>query len=167
MGIYDSTIAVVNNGVVTPVGNGNTSILVSCGTKEITIPVSVSGVSEPLEIEWELGVIGGNGGNGQLVDNPARIRTTGYIPANAQSITAKSGYEFCVCCYNSSGNIGRNVYYSKERGTLAPAGEAAKYYTSLDISTMNVGEYTNLKIIARRKGLKNMSVSEGTNIVVR
>lgn len=47
----DTTVAKVNNGVVTPLKNGNCIITATCGSQSATCNVNVSGLDEPVEEE--------------------------------------------------------------------------------------------------------------------
>lgn len=112
-------------------------------------------------VEWESGVIGAEGAN---TDNTARIRTANMIDSTAiQSITANDGYEFAVCVYKTDGTTAKYCYWNTDKQSN-PC-NTVKYYTTFDVSGIDFGVYTMLRIIARRTDLTEMTASEGENIL--
>lgn len=119
---------------------------------------------------WANGIIDGNG---DIADNTARLYTPDYISADAASVTALEGYEFCVVPYNGEGLTNApNPYYDPSSGTFSSTG--AVWYTSVDLTSISLGTgwigseslFTNFKLLARRTDLADIDPSEGSNILI-
>lgn len=137
------------------------NIVISCEAQE---------TPESGSQEWKNGIIDGNG---DVAENAARLYTPDYISADAVSVTANDGYEFCVVPFNGEGITNApNPYYNPETGTFSSTG--AIWYTQVDLTAISLGtgwiesesEFTNFKLIARRTDLANIAPSEGANIVI-
>jgi hypothetical protein len=163
----NTSVATVSGGVVTAVANGTTVITATCGDKIATCNITVVGIVDYSSIEWESGVINGTGAESAKAN---RIRTADYIPDSASSVTANSGYEFGICCYNSSGThadgSANKPYYDPSTGAFT---QSAVYMTSIDLAAAkaNMGAFTRIRLIARRTDGADMTPDEGVNIVMR
>ena len=125
---------------------------------------------ETLTVQWANGIIDGNG---DIAQNNARLYTPEYIPANAVSVTAKEGYEFCVVPFNGEGRTNApNPYYDVQSGTFSSVG--AVWYTAVDLTAISLGTgwieseslFTNFKLLARRTDQAAIDPSEGSNIII-
>ena len=125
---------------------------------------------EVLTVQWANGIIDGNG---DIAANSARLYTPEYVPADAVSVTANTGYEFCVVPYNGEGLTNApNPYYDPSSGTFSSVG--AVWYTSVDLTAISLGSgwiesdspFTNFKLLARRTDLAAIDPSEGSNILI-
>ena len=123
-----------------------------------------------MTLQWANGIIDGNG---DIAANNARLYTPEYIPADAVSVTAKTGYEFCVVPYNGEGLTNApNPYYDPQSGTFSSVG--AVWYTSVDLTAISLdggwigsdSPFTNFKLLARRTDLAAIDPSEGRNILI-
>lgn len=92
----NTSIATVNNGVVTAVNNGTTTVTATCGSQSASCVVTVTGIGE-IEVQWESGALNNDGSNMAL---SGRIRTVTYIPDNVQTIIPSEGYEICIYVYH-------------------------------------------------------------------
>ena len=166
----DPAIATVSGGVVTPVSDGSCTITATAGSVSASceVTVSISAAPPASGVEWE---IGGINPQGTLNANTARLRTTGLIPREYDSVSANDGYELIVCCFNEDGtNPNGLVYFNPNDNTVGATG----VYSSgpIDLSGIKAGTigfssiYSWFKILLRRTDGANMAVEEGENAVV-
>lgn len=166
----DPAIATVSGGVVTPVADGSCTITATAGSVSASceVTVSISAAPPASGVEWE---IGGINPLGTLNTNTARLRTTGLIPREYDSVSANDGYELIVCCFNKDGtNPNGQVYFNPNDNTVGSTG----VYSSgpIDLAGIKAGTigfsnvYSWFKILLRRTDGANMAVEEGENGVV-
>lgn len=166
----DPAIATVSGGVVTPVADGSCTITATAGSVSASceVTVSISAAPPASGVEWE---IGGINPQGTLNTNAARLRTTGLIPREYDSVSANDGYEIIVCCFAEDGtNATGYVYFNPNDNTVGSTG----VYSSgpIDLAGIKAGTigftstYSWFKILLRRTDGANMAVEEGENAVV-
>jgi hypothetical protein len=163
----NSTIASVSGGVVTPHGNGTCAIIAKCGDYCAICTVTVSAFGGATNINdvslWESGVIGGQGEN---ADNIQRIRTIGYIPDSAKTISVDSGFQYAIVCYNNAGEVKKgNAYFDVANNTFSSAGAVYTANTvNLDDVRAVVGDYSNFRIILKTTVGSATLVSEAVHL---
>lgn len=166
----DPAIATVSGGVVTPVADGSCTITATAGSVSASceVTVSISAAPPASGVEWE---IGGINPQGTLNTNAARLRTTGLIPREYDSVSTNDGYELIVCCFAKDGtNATAQVYFNPDDNTVGSTG----VYSSgpIDLAGIKAGTigftstYSWFKILLRRTDGANMAVEEGENAVV-
>lgn len=113
---------------------------------------------------WELGTIGHDGGDNE---NTARIRTVDYLPDNAVTVSAPTGYGILLVSYDKYGVVNpAGAYYTPATGTFGANGT----YTSGDISVSDAataaGTYNKFRAIVKRTDGADMNITEGGNITI-
>jgi hypothetical protein len=153
--------------VVTPHGNGTCAIIAKCGDYCAICTVTVSAFGGATNINdvslWESGVIGGQGEN---ADNIQRIRTIGYIPDSAKTISVDSGFQYAIVCYNNAGEVKKgNAYFDVANNTFSSAGAVYTANTvNLDDVRAVVGDYSNFRIILKTTVGSATLVSEAVHL---
>lgn len=166
----DPDVATVSGGVVTPVADGSCTIIATAGSVSASceVTVSISAAPPASVVEWE---IGGINPQGTLSTNAARLRTTGFIPREYDSVSANDGYEIIVCCFRQDGGTATGyVYFNPNDNTVGGTG----VYSSgpIDLAGIKAGtigynsNHSWFKILLRRTDGANMAVEEGENAVV-
>ena len=115
------------------------------------------------DIDWESGVIGGDGIN---IANTARIRTVSVIPSTVNTISVNSGYEYAIVCLDEDGrteHVGSGYYdFAGGRGNVVYSRSPVNL---ADVTNAVGNVYCHYRIIARKVDQTSIDPSEGTNIV--
>lgn len=100
----DRSVAVVKDGVVTAVGNGNTTITVTCGAKSASCNVTVSGISSPVPY-WSISEVTTLDGVDDYIDTGVALfeEPNDFTIIMDLSFLSKTSNNLIIACRNPFG----------------------------------------------------------------
>lgn len=157
-------IVTVNNGVVTPIKDGNCTITVTCGEQIATCNVVINTVSytTPLNTEWEIGSISNRGQN---IDSTTAIRTKDkiYVPSKStlNFINTDNKYKYLILFMDDNNQLIESTNFSVTEKYYIPCG----VYIRVLIKMIDESPVTNDSINTYSTQLTLTTVSESNDVI--